>query len=358
MSRRLLVVIVFIIIDLLVFSGATNSQTVETFIPDIGTLCTSTGQLCYPPFSVSIETGSVLQVQYFVPDHCSSIRVYLFVDGTLKVTTGFLSWPGAPSPFDVLPLDTGLLDLGPVSPGTHLVSVQAEGQVSGCNGGQLFGWGGSLKVLTSPHVCQPVAIVSNFNGTPIRAGNFLWFNSVLKANGLGATPVTISLRQATVQFTANNTPFNVDVPDADITFDPNATTATTSFNTTTDTWETTVPSFGLSGNTFLTGDALPVTTTLPGGINPVTWSAQFFSNTPGVTLQWQWAAAVYTNFTTALNGLGVKPVDDNQASAYKNSDHAGTPENFKQSVIGGARGGGGSNFTGSYSGTKTVTPCQ
>jgi hypothetical protein len=41
----------------------------------------------------------------------------------------------------------------------------------------------------------------------------------------------------------------------------------------------------------------------------------------------------------------------------KNSDHAGTPENFKPFVIGGARGGGGSNYTGLYSGTGKVTPC-
>jgi hypothetical protein len=91
------------------------------------------GQLCDLPFSVSGEIGSVLQVQYFVRStHCSSLRVHLFVDGTLKVTTGFLGWPGAPSPFAELPLGTGLVDLGPVSPGAHLISVQAEGQVSGC----------------------------------------------------------------------------------------------------------------------------------------------------------------------------------------------------------------------------------
>jgi hypothetical protein len=211
----------------------------------------------------------------------------------------------------------------------------------------------SLTVAESI-VCPPISIASNFNGTPIRAGNVLWFNSVLKVNGLGATPVTISLRQATVKFTANNTPFTMSVPDADITFDPHATTATTSFNPATDTWATTVPSFGLSGNTFLAGEALPIATDLPGGINPVTWSAQVFLDTPGVTLQWKWAAAVYTNFSTDLSTLGVKPVDDNQASVFQNSDHAGTPENFKPFVIGGARGGGGSNFTGGYSGTQTA----
>jgi hypothetical protein len=138
------------VIGLFGLSATANSQeTFETVIPDFVVACNSTGQLCDPPFSVSGEIGSVLQVQYFVRStHCSSLRVHLFVDGTLKVTTGFLGWPGAPSPFAEFPLDTGLVDLGPVSPRAHLISVQAEGQVSGCNVDQPFGWGGSLKVLT------------------------------------------------------------------------------------------------------------------------------------------------------------------------------------------------------------------
>jgi hypothetical protein len=95
---------------------------------------------------------------------------------------------------------------------------------------------------------------------------------------------------------------------------------------------------------------------VPGGIKPVTWSGRFGSDTPGVTLQWQWAAAVYTELDADLGALGVKPVDDNDASAYANSDHAGTPEAFRSSVTGGARGGGGSNWTGSLSATASVLP--
>jgi hypothetical protein len=83
----------------------------------------------------------------------------------------------------------------------------------------------------------------------------------------------------------------------------------------------------------------------------------FTTDTPGVTVQWQWAAAVYPNFSTGYNTLGVKPVDDNKASQYQNSDHAGTPETFKSFVTGGARGGGGSNYTGSYSATGSTIPC-
>jgi hypothetical protein len=68
-------------------------------------------------------------------------------------------------------------------------------------------------------------------------------------------------------------------------------------------------------------------------------------------VNWQWAASVYTSFSSDYNDLGVKPVDDNKASEWQNSDHAGTPENYKSFVVGGATGGGGANYTGSYSAT-------
>jgi hypothetical protein len=144
--------------------------------------------------------------------------------------------------------------------------------------------------------------------------------------------------------------YSLNVPNAQITIDPAATQATTSFDTGRNTWKTTVPK-GLSGNTFLDGLGFQVPVKIAGGTNPVAWNATFTTDTPGISFNWQWAAAVYTSFSADDNALGVKPVDDNKASVYKNSDHAGTPENFKAFVVGGARGGGGSNFTGSYSGT-------
>ena len=199
-------------------------------------------------------------------------------------------------------------------------------------------------------------IQSNFNGTAIAGGNYIWFNSVLKPSGLGSSTVKIFIRSSSIQFTAHGISYNLPVPDATITFSPAATSATTGFDTTTNQWLTTVPS-NLSGNTFLTGLAFPVPTGgLPGGINPVTWQGQFYTDTSGVTLQWQWAAAVYTAFASTYGGLGVKPVDSNSASQYQNSDHAGTPELYKSYVVGGSRGGGGSNYTGSYSGTAAVSP--
>jgi hypothetical protein len=191
----------------------------------------------------------------------------------------------------------------------------------------------------------PTSITSNFNGTPIKASNYIWFTSVLKAHGLPANQVV------TIHFTnqsITSSAFTLSPGDATVIFDPTATMATTTFVGNMPT--TTVPS-GIGGNTFFSALSYLVPALIPGGLNPVTWSGTISSDTPGVTIQWQWAAAVYTNFSSNYTALGVKPVDDKTLSQYQNSDHAGTPENFKQFVIGGARGGGGSNYTGSYSGT-------
>jgi hypothetical protein len=236
------------------------------------------------------------------------------------------------------------------------------------DGRVLVAGGANIGVLWSAEVLTPTpapsgssSISSNFNGTPIAGGDFIWFNSVLKPRGLGSSPVTLRLQNSNIQFTSNNTSFNLVVPNAAITFSPSFTTAAASFDTSTNTWNIQAPSSGLAGNTFLDGLIFQVPAGgLPGGVKPVTWQGNFSTDTPGVTLQWQWAAAVYpaADFSADYNALGVKPVDDNKASIFQNSDHAGTPENFKcqNCLPGGATGGGGSNFTGSYSGTASVTP--
>ena len=200
----------------------------------------------------------------------------------------------------------------------------------------------------------PCAITSNFNGTPIHAGNYIWFTSVLKPSGLGSNPVTIHFTNQTI----TSAFFTLNVPDADVTFDPTVTFATTTFVG--GMWVTTVPSPPLAGNTFFSALSFLVPANLPGSIRPVTWSGTISTATPGVKVTWQWAAAVYPNahFSADPSLLGVKPVDDKVQNPYLNADHAGTPENYKLSVIGGATGGGATNYTGSLGASKTVGPCQ
>jgi hypothetical protein len=213
--------------------------------------------------------------------------------------------------------------------------------------------GRGAYVYPTPSCEFTTSVRSNFNGTPIHSGNYIWFTGVLKPSGLGSNPVTIHFTQQTI--TSAN--FSLSVPDATVTFDPAANFATTTFSG--GMWVTTVPSNPtLKGNTFFSALGYLVPANLPGGIHNVTWSGTISADTPGVKVNWQWGAAVYTNFSADYNALAVKPVDDKVQNPYLNSDHAGTPETFKPYVIGGATGGGGANYTGGLSGTAKVGPCQ
>ena len=217
-----------------------------------------------------------------------------------------------------------------------------------------------LALVVSPAFAQSSntsSIQSNFNGTSIAGGDYIWFSAVFKPTTPISTTTTtdIYFQNQTISFTAGGVNYNLSVPNSQITFSPSATTATTVFNTSTNTWVTTVPAnANLPGNAFLSGFALPVPAGgLAGGINPVTWAGTFSSDQSGVGLNWQWAAANYTSFNSNYSTLGIKPVDSNNLSSYLNSDNAGSPENYANYVTGGARGGGGSNYTGSLSATTS-----
>jgi hypothetical protein len=206
--------------------------------------------------------------------------------------------------------------------------------------------------------CNAVnSIQSGFNRIPIAAGNCIWFNSVVSAANLGAGPTTVFVQNQNVQFAANGHLYTVSVPGGVITFDATATSASTTFDQMGNQWLTVVP-LGLGRDAFLAAVMFPVPAGwLPGNLKPVTWTGSFFADTPGVTLEWQWAAAVYSKCDVSLSSLGVKPVDGSAQNPYPNSDNAGTPETIKKFVIGGARGTGGFDYTGSYA-DASVEPCS
>lgn len=215
-----------------------------------------------------------------------------------------------------------------------------------------------------PPPCQtPSSNASNFNGTPISGGNFIWFNANFTASGIPSSGAVITFTNSTIAL--GDTGQTLAVPNAQITFSPSAACASTTFDSVSNTWMTTVPIAG-SDEIFLDGLAFQLPAGFSGTVKgSVVWNGDFSSNVPGVTVQWKWGAAVYTHFTTDYNALQVKASHQN-ACGVNNSDHAGTPEgtdsstgqSFKGFVIGGARGGGGSNFTGSWSGTQAVHVCS
>jgi hypothetical protein len=210
----------------------------------------------------------------------------------------------------------------------------------------------------------PTSISANFNGTPMNAGSFIWFNANFAASGIPRTGATISLTGSTISFAADRA-YDLAVPNALITFSADVNCTTTSFDVITNTWMATVPISG-SDEIFLSGLAFPVPASFASGggkvAGPVTWNSTVASGAPGVSINWKWGAAVYTSFATDYNSLAIKPAHST-ACNYNNSDHAGTPEgvnptgiSFQRFVTGGAGGGGGSNFTGGWSGTKRVVP--
>src|SRR5262245_42623260 len=211
----------------------------------------------------------------------------------------------------------------------------------------------TVAVLDDRVVPTVSAISSSFNATPIQPNSTIWFSSVVKVTGPILQTTTFRMDGGTI--TAPD--FAVQVPDAVVTFSPLALSTVTSFDSVTDTWNTTAPSTGLNGNVFLAGAELRVMNELPGGENPVTWQANFSSETPGLNVSWKWSAAVYSNFNTDMNALGVK-ASDGLLGGLLGSRPAGTPQNFTPYLIAGARGNGGSNFTGSYTSTQGTTPDQ
>jgi uncharacterized protein YjdB len=207
-----------------------------------------------------------------------------------------------------------------------------------------------LLLISAPCVKATNSSVDcNFNGTPIVAGSKIWFNAVMKITGTATYPLTIYFTGQTISSPA----FTLAVPDAILVLDPSVTTATTVFNGTS--WVTTAPPDAASFY-FLSGVSDSLLASLPGSLDPVTWSGNFTASRPNIAVKWHMAAAVYTHFNSNLNNLGVKPSDCNSCSVYSNSHGSGSPENYLSYVIGGARGGGGNNYTGGYSGVGSVTP--
>jgi hypothetical protein len=206
---------------------------------------------------------------------------------------------------------------------------------------------------------QPVCIASDFRNIAVAGGSAVWFNSIFKVHHVTRQLVHVSFFSSTAQFQYVNihgglVTVNESLPNAAITIDPSATVASTTFDPANNMWNTTLP-WDLDDAGFLTG--MPWTVPpggLPGDVKPVTVCGTFASDVAGMEIGWRWAAAAYSSFGSNNSVLGVKPIDSDGDNPATNDDRAGTPENFKQFVIPGARGKGGRNYTGTYTHDNTV----
>jgi hypothetical protein len=124
-----------------VASGAASAWFVNTFA--VNGTCSGGGQLCntISTFSIFVKNGGDGEGQFAPgPLTCSNLRVHFLVDATEVALTGFVG-PGQ---------KTGFVSLGFIGAGKHVVGVQAEGEVSGCNAGTLVSWAGKVKLRKGP----------------------------------------------------------------------------------------------------------------------------------------------------------------------------------------------------------------
>jgi hypothetical protein len=140
---KLVVVLVATLVPLLLllsilYSNVFASSGVLTnnvIINDFVVSCNPPAAFCQPPFSLPITTSSLLEVEYTArSSHCASINIYVYVDNEQVEMVGPLSAGQT----------TGLLDIGPVLPGNHVIDLYAE-YVAGCGDGQLSNWGGEVS---------------------------------------------------------------------------------------------------------------------------------------------------------------------------------------------------------------------
>ncbi|MFO0836197.1 MAG: immunoglobulin domain-containing protein [Phycisphaerales bacterium] len=104
-----------------------------------GTSCTMNGQECGSLFEVERDTCGTLQVEYITsPGHCSNVGMRFYLDGALMIETP----PVGPG------VSTGVIDLGPVSPGRHVIGMEGIGETGGCNSGYLEAWAGTLNITS------------------------------------------------------------------------------------------------------------------------------------------------------------------------------------------------------------------
>jgi hypothetical protein len=214
--------------------------------------------------------------------------------------------------------------------------------------------GGTSATLT----CTAYVCTIPPSGTQISGGAVSWnhfntvgSNDVVRINAHIGKPNGIPANEATtVQFTGVTFVLNgqtYPLPDDFLIFDPSApATPTTSFDSTflpNGRWVTTLNPNNLFDEIFFDWQAVPVDANISGGAS-ATISYTTKSTDNDLAFSWQWSAAAYT-YWPGNNQAEILP--------FHQSLHAGTPLNpaVQQSLIQGPRGDGGSNYTGSWSGT-------
>lgn len=204
--------------------------------------------------------------------------------------------------------------------------------------------------------------------THIPTGSTIWFTGVLKAvhtaDGSAITfPTRIQVHEARITF--GSWPYVIAMPDSSVTLDPSVSVPYRLWSGPQHLDVAYSPSQVSHEALF---DALPYEAPepfIPHSSGPVTWTATFTASHPGITIEWAWSAAVYSQFGP-VGSFKLKPLSGPIAQVepqagppdlYENADTAGTPEAYKQYVMPGAMGSGAPQYTGERSDTASVTAC-
>jgi len=227
--------------------------------------------------------------------------------------------------------------------------------------------------VSSTSTCQiptpPVSCNVNENGYSV-ANQIVWFNSHLTKLG-GTIPTSdfqIFVQNGQITFGSST----LTVPNAVITFTSQVSCASTSYDPTSNTWLTTLPLSAASqaDEIFAAGLAYPLPGNYTQNVSNVNWSATVSTTVPGLQVSWQYGASNWLssnngssfpmlNGAPDYNGMEVDIAHNAPLcnANYNTGDHAGTPEFSGRGncLTGGGTGGGGSNWTGSWSSTQGGT---
>ncbi|HWY58109.1 MAG TPA: Ig-like domain repeat protein [Terriglobales bacterium] len=309
--------------------------------------------LAFSPLSIMVGQSTTATITLTAPDMVIPISpgVLAPIAVSSPVTSDILSNNGActPVPSATPGVASCTITVTSVEPNGRTLNASFAG-----NADLNASTGIADLIVTAALQSQQACIASDFRNVTVPGGSYLWFNSIFKVRDVTKQLIHISFFQSNLQFqytdSAGNTlTVNQALPDAKITINPNATIASTSFDPINNAWITTIP-WDLDDNSFLTGMPWRVPSAgLPADVEPVTVCGTFASDVASVDIGWRWAAAAYSSFSGDNTTLGVKPMDTDHDNQATNHDHAGTPENYNQFLIPGARGKGGKNYTGTYS---------
>lgn len=209
----------------------------------------------------------------------------------------------------------------------------------------IYSWTGH-----SPDYCTN-SICAGFNSKNPGSG-WLWLNA--HCSGNPGQNCTLYCQNATVTLNCTDgKSYTYPVPNGTVCFRTNCTAGTNWFDGTN--WNTILPCAG-DDQIFLQGCAIPWQWDFA-NCQSVCWTGTFSCDAPGQAFNWQWGAACYANTLPAYTNICPKACHQTSCGNgqyFSQGDFAGCPENHKPYCVGGGTGLGGTNCTGSWSGTDTT----